>query len=297
DLAFAAYNMGYEQLLDRIDRYGTSDFAELARQRALPRETAAYVPKIVAAALVANNLERYGFGDVKLYKPVHFSQITVPASTPLATLAKAAGVSTNTIRRLNPHILGKRVPSDGAYSVFVPPESLSRAHAALPAMLDMRVASSDADVLLPDDLVMLGGSKSKRSKHNDWTEDENLLRFLPKPKRRSRRDLLSNTKKRARVDETDAIAAEFRPKRGDREVVMYRVGPGDTLIGVAKQFVIDVDDLAHENGLDSEAKLRTGTLLKLMVKRQVLKGWKQRSTRTVSAPRKRKKTRRSTKAS
>ena len=39
DLAFAAYNMGYEQLLDRIDRYGTTDFAELSRQRALPKET------------------------------------------------------------------------------------------------------------------------------------------------------------------------------------------------------------------------------------------------------------------
>ena len=61
DLALAAYNMGYEQLLDAIDKYGTADFNELARQQAIPDETANYVPKIAAAAIVANNLEHFGF--------------------------------------------------------------------------------------------------------------------------------------------------------------------------------------------------------------------------------------------
>src|SRR4029453_16214578 len=64
DLALAAYNMGYEQLLNRIDTYGTSDFNELARQQAIPSETSSYVPKIAAAAIVANNLERFGFDRV-----------------------------------------------------------------------------------------------------------------------------------------------------------------------------------------------------------------------------------------
>src|SRR6185369_10570483 len=78
DLALAAYNMGYEQLLDAIDRYGTTDFNELARQEAIPAETAAYMPKIAAAAIVSNNLERFGFDRVQVQRPIDAAEIPVP---------------------------------------------------------------------------------------------------------------------------------------------------------------------------------------------------------------------------
>ncbi len=277
DLAFAAYNMGYEQLLDRIDRYGTTDFNELARQRALPSETTAYVPKIVAAALVANNLERYGFSDVKVYQPVHVSELSVPGGTPIDTIAKASGISGAKLRTLNPHLLTKFVPPGQDYVVYVPPESLSRARAALPAMLgDKRLASDDSDVLLPDDLFGLSAEDAKASRHRTWDEDENLLSLLPKPKRRSLRNMLQGREAPAE-EPMGAVAEEFAPKRSDREVVMYRVGPGDTLIGVARQFAIDIDDLARDNNLDPEDQLREGALLKLMVKNQVLDRWKQKA--------------------
>jgi membrane-bound lytic murein transglycosylase D len=74
-----------------------------------------------------------------------------------------------------------------------------------------------------------------------------------------------------------AVAEEFAPRRSDRETLMYRVSSGDTLIGIAKQFVVDVDDLARDNGLDSEDKLREGALLRLMVKRKVLDRWKKKT--------------------
>ncbi|MEM1031870.1 MAG: transglycosylase SLT domain-containing protein [Myxococcota bacterium] len=288
DLAFAAYNMGYEQLLDRIDRYGTSDFAELVRQRALPRETSAYVPKIVAAALVANNLERYGFSDIKVHKPRHFAELSVPGGARLGTIAKAADISVRTLRSFNPHLNGKYVPPGPEYLVMIPPEQLSRARAALPAMLDRRLASSDADVLLPDDLVGLGGGakgRDARRRKNAWTEDENLLRYLPKPKRRRMRDLLegrdassppsaSSRPPAAYESSMGAVAEEFAPRRSGRETVMYRVGKGDTLLGVARQFAVDPEDLARDNDLEPEAKLREGQMLKLLVKPQVLARWK-----------------------
>ncbi|MBW2458535.1 MAG: transglycosylase SLT domain-containing protein [Deltaproteobacteria bacterium] len=278
ELAFAAYNMGYEQLLDRIDRYGTTDFSELARQRALPSETAAYVPKIVAAALVANNLDRYGFGDVKVFKPIHHAEVVVPGGTKLSLLAKAAGVSTSTIRKYNPHFRKDYVPPHGESIVLIPAQSLSRTRAALPAMMDNRVASTDADILVPDDLFGLsGGGKAERGRHADWNEGENLLRMLPKPKRRSLRSMLGAKRPAPTDDAVAGLAEEFGHRRTDRETVMYRVGPGDTLIGVAKQFAIDIDDLAQDNSLDPDAKLREGALLKLSVKRGVLDRWKRKA--------------------
>ncbi len=285
ELAFAAYNMGYEQLLDRIDRYGTTDFSELSRQRALPSETAAYVPKIVAAALVANNLDRYGFDEVKVYKPMHYSELLVPGGTKLRTLAKAAGVSTATIRKYNPHFRKDYVPPDGDSIVLIPPETLSRTRAALPAMIDQRMAFSDSDVLAPTDLLGLSGGKTKRFKYNEWSEDESLLSLLPRPKRRSLRSMLEGKRRAPTDDAVRDLAEEFGPRRVDRETVMYRVGTGDTLIGVAKQFAIDIDDLAHDNGLDPDAKLREGALLKLSVKRGVLERWKRKSQRAATSKR------------
>jgi membrane-bound lytic murein transglycosylase D len=278
DLALAAYNMGYEQLLDAIDRYGTTDFNELARQQAIPSETASYVPKIAAAAIVANNIERFGFDKVEVRRPIDAAEIAVPPRTPLRTLAKAAGVSTATIRSLNPDLLSDKVPPGrGDYLVMIPADTFSRAMAALPAMLETEPLAHDASVL--DPVSMLSGRELsvKRARR----DDESLLSLLPPPKkRRSLRDPGEELEARfererdrdSADDEGDEEPARRKPRRArsSREVVMYRVGPGDTLVGIARQFAADIEDVARENDLDTDAKLRAGSLLKLRVRREML---------------------------
>ncbi|MBM4360846.1 MAG: transglycosylase SLT domain-containing protein, partial [Deltaproteobacteria bacterium] len=248
DLALAAYNMGYEQLLDAIDRTGTTDFNELSRQRAIPNETANYVPKIVAAALVADNLELYGFGDIETYKPLQTAELSVPGGTSLEVVARASGIGATALRNFNPHLLGKFVPPGREHSVYIPADALSRARAALPVMLDQGDRVTDADVLAPDDLIGLGGNDRKRDHFDTWNDEENRLSLLPKPKRRSLRSVLRGTDEEApRADVAlDGVADEFAPRRSDRETVMYRVGAGDSLIAIAKQFAIDIDDLARD---------------------------------------------------
>ena len=67
ELAFAAYNMGYGGLLASIRKYNTNDFWELSRlESGMPLETALYVPKIVAMAIVARNRAVFGLDDVEL---------------------------------------------------------------------------------------------------------------------------------------------------------------------------------------------------------------------------------------
>ncbi|MSP25214.1 MAG: LysM peptidoglycan-binding domain-containing protein [Myxococcales bacterium] len=282
DLAFAAYNMGYEQLLSAIDRAGTSDFNELAMRRAIPSETANYVPKIVAAALVSNNLELYGFGDVKGYRPMSSAELSVPGGVSIATVAKAAGINGNALRSFNPHLLGQFLPPGPETTVYVPAESLSRARAALPAMLNTADRVTDGDVLAPTDLAGLSGARDVDRVHGWGDGEDSLLSLLPKPKRRHLRSLLGGRGDAASRDDEPlgAMADEFGPRRSDRETVMYRVSPGDTMIGVAKQFAVDVDDLARDNGLDAEDRLREGALLRLMVKRAVVERWQRSASGT-----------------
>jgi membrane-bound lytic murein transglycosylase D len=285
DLALAAYNMGYEQLLDAIDRYGTADFNELARQEAIPSETAAYVPKILAAAIVSNNLERFGFDKVEINRPVDSAEIAVPPGTPLKTISKAAGVATSVLRTLNPDFLGERVPPGrGDYLVMVPADTVSRARAALPSMLENEpLVADDASVLDPVDL--LGGRELTKLKSR--RDDESLLSLLPHPKRRGTMrepGALNDAVEEitgAADDAADDSASDrdddpprrrSRHARSGRETLMYRVSPGDTLIGIARQFAMDVDDVSRQNKLDDDGPLKVGALLRLRVKRDLVDG-------------------------
>jgi membrane-bound lytic murein transglycosylase D len=58
--------------------------------------------------------------------------------------------------------------------------------------------------------------------------------------------------------------------RKRRELLVYRVVPGDTITAVAKQFGIDAEDVARANKLDVNDKLKVGALLKLKVRRDVV---------------------------
>ena len=267
DLALAAYNMGYEQLLDAIDRYGTTDFNELARQEAIPSETASYVPKIAAAAIVANNLERFGFDRVEITQPIDTAELAVPPATPLKLLAKSCGVPTSVIKNLNPDVLGDKLPPGrGDYLVQIPSDSLSRARASLPSLLDNEPVETDANVLDPVDL--LGGRDFKPRRAD---EDGSLLSLLPHPKRRTMRDQLEalSSDDDSDRDRDDDDLTSHKGRKG-REVLMYRVGPGDSLVSVAKQFALDVEDVARDNKIDASDSLKAGQLLKLRVRKDAL---------------------------
>ncbi|MFS8067454.1 MAG: LysM peptidoglycan-binding domain-containing protein, partial [Byssovorax sp.] len=286
--ALAAYNMGYEQLLNAIDKYGTSDFNELARQEAIPSETAAYVPKIAAAAIVANNLERFGFDKVEVSRPVDAAEIAVPPGTPLKVLAKASGVATSAIRTLNPDILGERVPPGrGDYLVMIPADTVSRARAALPSMLENEpLLIDDAQIL--DPISLLGGRDFKQRSRG---EESSLLSLLPRAKRRPTlrdpgEDLAlddgdrgvdlarvldrDRDRDRGRDDDEDAPRRSSHRSSKGRETVVYRISPGDTLVGIARQFAMDVDDVSHQNRIDEGDPLKVGGLLKLKVRRDLL---------------------------
>ena|GEM_PF-237404 len=137
DLALAAYNLGYASLSDRLQQYGVDDFWSLAQiPDALPKETELYVPKVLAVAVLVNNLEYFGFGDVELAKPIDAAELEVPSGIRLSLIARAAGTSTRALRELNPQIHGDILPDRGEpLALFVPGNGLSRARSMLPSLL------------------------------------------------------------------------------------------------------------------------------------------------------------------
>src|SRR5437016_10427924 len=88
-LAAAAYNAGVGRVERGIGRLpGEPDsvddhtFFQLSDRRYLRRETRDYVPKLIAASLIAKQPARYGF-EVEPQSPLVFDEVTVPDATGL----------------------------------------------------------------------------------------------------------------------------------------------------------------------------------------------------------------------
>lgn len=128
-LAMAAYNCG-PGLVDRaIERTGYADYWELLKRHALPRETANYVPIIVAMTIMAKNPKDYGLEDIDFDVPVEYDSIQLSASTNLNLVADATMQPLSVIRDLNPSLL--RTIAPGGFEIHVPKGTSDATQAAL----------------------------------------------------------------------------------------------------------------------------------------------------------------------
>lgn len=126
-LAAAAYNGGPGRVSRGLSRYadelsdaeGDDMFFALAETNYLRAETRDYVPKLIAAALVAKNPSRYGL-KVERRAPFAYDSVRVGKNTPLAAVAAAAAVSVKDITELNPHVLRGLTPPADSFQVRVP---------------------------------------------------------------------------------------------------------------------------------------------------------------------------------
>jgi len=103
-LAAAGYNAGENKILRAINMYNTSDFWEISRGSYLKRETKEYVPKLLAAAIIAKDPARYGFSDIAYLPAIEFETVKIPSRTDLELIAKLSGTTYETIRELNPDL-------------------------------------------------------------------------------------------------------------------------------------------------------------------------------------------------
>jgi membrane-bound lytic murein transglycosylase D len=121
-LAAAGYNGGQGRVGRSMLRDNTVNFWELT---GLHSETQNYVPKLIAATIIAKEPEKYGFRWVPRSESIEWATVTVPSSTDLDVIADVAGVPADVVRGLNPHLLrGRTPPSEINFPVKIPPASV-----------------------------------------------------------------------------------------------------------------------------------------------------------------------------
>ncbi|MEQ1948768.1 MAG: transglycosylase SLT domain-containing protein [Bryobacteraceae bacterium] len=128
-LAMAAYNCGPSCIDRAIQRTGYADFWELRRRNVLPRETANYVPAILAMTIMAKNAKDYGVDGLDFEKSLEYETIELDAPTQLALIADAVDRPVSEIKELNPSVLRSVAPA--GHSIHVPKDTLKTLEAAL----------------------------------------------------------------------------------------------------------------------------------------------------------------------
>src|SRR3989440_4543858 len=128
-LAAAAYNAGagrIERAIRRLPGGGESDtvddqtFFEIASHRNVRRETRDYVPKLIAAALIAKQPAHYGFTDIQRLPPLVFDEVSIPDATGLDVIARLADTSVAAMLELNPQFVRGITPPGREVTVRVP---------------------------------------------------------------------------------------------------------------------------------------------------------------------------------
>lgn len=109
-LAMASYNVGENRVKREVMNHYTRDFWELARKKRFPRETINYIPKFIAAKLIAKDPAKYGFDGIDYMPPIEFDHITFNKPVNLHQMADKMNLNYEDFKALNPKFKGEVAP-------------------------------------------------------------------------------------------------------------------------------------------------------------------------------------------
>ncbi|HXX80172.1 MAG TPA: transglycosylase SLT domain-containing protein [Thermodesulfovibrionales bacterium] len=121
NLAMAAYNAGEGKILRALNRTKSDNYWALLNTRLIRKETKEYVPRFIAATLIATNPHEYGFADVNYHPPLQYDEVVLDRPVDLDIAAQCAETSLDMIRELNPEIRRWSTPANvSSYALRIP---------------------------------------------------------------------------------------------------------------------------------------------------------------------------------
>lgn len=296
-LAWAGYNTGAGRVKRMMGRYDTRDFWVLATEPGLAKETKHYVPKLIAAALIAKNPEAFGFSqdEFAFEDTMAYEEVKLPDPTDLDVVARAAGVSVKVIQDLNPELKRWCTPpaSDKKpYVLRVPPGSAAVFARNFPKIAPHeRLTFRVHKVKRGDTLSQIAqkyGSAAEAILQMNQLKAKKALKLgtelvIPVPVHAGKGEtVLASKVAQARRSGVVAPRPEEEipagtPKGptaagpmktetiGGRTRVTYGVQDGDSLWLIADRFKVSVEDLQKWNNLSKRKRstLSVGTVLEV----------------------------------
>lgn len=119
-LAMAAYNAGEGKVMRALHKAQAESFTDISKTRLIRRETKEYVPRFMAATIIAKNPDRYGFSQ-ESSEPHQFEEVIVDRPLHFRAIANVTGIPYEELRLLNPELRRDATPPGGeSYHLKVP---------------------------------------------------------------------------------------------------------------------------------------------------------------------------------
>ena len=121
NLAMAAYNAGEGRILKAMKRSKADDYWDLLNTKHIRTETKEYVPRFIAASLIATNPKDFGFENIEYHQPMSYDEVALDSPVDLAVVAECAGTDLDVIKKLNPELRRWCTPPDvPTYTLRIP---------------------------------------------------------------------------------------------------------------------------------------------------------------------------------
>ena len=267
-LAAAAYNAGEGKIARAMKRYRTADYWEMSKYRYLRSETKNYVPKLIAAMLIAKDPEAYGFTNIPYQKPLEYDKVSVPDATDLRVIARLSGTTYKKIKELNPELRrwctpphypnyqvkilkGKKAVFEEAFAKLPPSKRITfRRHRVKEGQTLSEIAR-----WYRTNRRAIQDLNGIRNPHKIRAGTNIII-----PVRSDRVAKVKQPKQKVKAKKKVARASSSPPRAGEAR---HTVKKGDTLWGIAQTYNVTTSELRRWNGIGRRNIIRPSQVLKV----------------------------------
>ena len=254
-LAVAAYNSGSGAVSKAISKNREAgkptDFWHLK----LPKETAAYVPKLLAISNVVRNPGKYNVSFSPVETQPAFTVVETPGQMDISVAAELAGMNTDALYLLNPGYNRWTTHPDGPHQLVIPVNHSTTFMQNIAALPESRLTR------LVRHQVQGGETLSGIAQHYNTTTSALISsNQLSGTLIRSGQYLLVPVGNQD-ASQYASLNKRIQAANGASSKQTYRVRSGDSLWTIARKHRVTVKQVSNWNKLDAGAPIRPGQKL------------------------------------
>lgn len=266
-LAMAAYNSGIGNVSRAIRRNKKAgkptDFWNLK----LPRETKAYVPRLLAISQLIGDPEKYGLTLRPLADQPFFQAVEIGSQIDLAQAAELAEISMDELYQLNPAFNRWATDPTGPHTLLVPYASADSFKEKLAGIPPGERVTWDRYTIAKGDSLSTIAAKYKVS-----VDSLKSINGLRNNNIRAGKTLLVPVAAKQDAHYTQSIVQRIQErqssggKKGNATRVEHIVQGGDSFWSIAKQYGVTSSKVAHWNNLAPADLIKPGQTLVIWTK-------------------------------